>query len=267
MAVDLASILSQIERVDVPRRHRLFFTLVFASIIRRASNADPVPVSGLEVTSHMRRLEEEGRRINPFSLFRRAVARGLKDWEEYEDERSGSNCTVDVRQADAMRLRRHVRRNVDVIITSPPYHQAVDYYRRHTLEMYWLRFVRNQADRLRLRARYIGRHGIARSDPLVARRAARSTLAGQWERKLEDLNAARAIDFRHYITAMCKSVEGMAKALKPGGKAVFVLGKNTTSGGPNDTEHGHLRRDRLFAPGTARQVLVPGEESIYDIRS
>ena len=70
VSVDLATICSQIDQLDAPRKHRLFFELVFASIIRRASNADPVPVSGLEVTSHMRMLEEKGRRINPFALFR-----------------------------------------------------------------------------------------------------------------------------------------------------------------------------------------------------
>ena len=231
VAIDLGMILCQIERVQMPNRHRLFFRLLFASIIRRASNADPVPVSGLEVTSHMRKLEEEGRRVNPFGLFRRAVARGLKDWEEYEEERRGCGCTVEVRQADAMRLRSHVRRSVDVIITSPPYHQAVDYYRRHTLEMYWLGFVRDQGDRLRLRARYIGRHGVPRSDPMVERATARSTLAGQWEEKLKERSEARAMAFRHYINAMTKCVEGMAKALKRGGRAVFVVGKNTTSGG------------------------------------
>ena len=231
VAIDLGMILSQIERTQMPKKHRLFFTLVFASIIRRASNADPVPVSGLEVTSHMRKLEEAGRRINPFGLFRRAVARGLKDWEEYEEERHRFSCTVDVKQGDAMRLRRHVRRRVDVIITSPPYHQAVDYYRRHTLEMYWLGLVRDQGDRLRLRTRYIGRHGVSMTDPMVERPMARSTLAGEWESKLKDRSEARARAFRHYINAMTKSVEGMERVLKRRGKAVFVLGKNTTSGG------------------------------------
>ena len=37
--------------------------------------------------------------------------------------------------------------------------------------------------------------------------------------------------FRHYVNAMTKCVEGIAKVLKQGGKAVFVVGKNTTSCG------------------------------------
>lgn len=231
VSVDLATICSQIDQVDVPRKHRSFFYLVFASIIRRVSNADPVPVSGLEVTSHMRMLEEKGRRINPFAIFRSAVSRSLNDWEEYEGQKSGSSGTVEVRRADAMRIRRHVRRNVDSIITSPPYHQAVDYYRRHTLEMFWLRLVNDRSDRLQLRSRYIGRYRVSKSDPMTRPCASRSTLAQEWEAKLEERSASRANDFRHYIAAMSKSIDGLATRLNSGGKAVFVLGKNTTSGG------------------------------------
>ena len=231
VTVDLGTILSQIEQTQMPKRHRLFFRLVFASIIRRASNADPVPVSGLEVTSHMRKLEKEGRRINPFDLFRRAASRGLKDWEKYEETRRGCECTVDVKQRDAIQLPKHVRRSVDAIITSPPYHQAVDYYRRHTLEMYWLGFVRDRGDRLRLRTHYIGRHGVRKSERMVEQPTAKGTLAGRWEAKLHECSEARAMAFRHYVNSMTKCVEGMAKVLKRGGKAVFVVGKNTTSGG------------------------------------
>ena len=71
--VDLARILSSIDHVNVPETHRAFFRLIFASIIRRASNADPVPVSGLEVTAHMKRLDSAGRLINPFQLFFKAM--------------------------------------------------------------------------------------------------------------------------------------------------------------------------------------------------
>ena len=230
VAVDLAEIQSQIDCVDVPENHRLFLQLIFASIIRKASNADPVPVSGLEVTSHMRRLEAKGRYINPFRLFRRALSQSLKDWDEYQRRRSGAS-SIEIKQADAMQIRRYLRRKVDVIITSPPYHQAVDYYRRHTLEMYWLRLVNNQSERLLLRKQYIGRHGIAKSDPIARRRSLTSPLAQQWEVKLRDRSEARAIDFRHYICAMTKCIYGMASALRQGGRAVFVLGKNTTSGG------------------------------------
>ena len=94
VAVDLATIRTQIDLASIPNTHRLFLQLVFASIIRGASNADPVPVSGLEVTAHMRSLEDKGRQINPFYLFRRNLSRALRDWEEYQSRRRKSKTTV-----------------------------------------------------------------------------------------------------------------------------------------------------------------------------
>src|ERR1700733_12874697 len=44
-------------------------------IIRNSSNADPVPVSGLEYTAHMRKKDHAGRLVNPYALFRTALRR------------------------------------------------------------------------------------------------------------------------------------------------------------------------------------------------
>ena len=62
--VDLARIKKEITELKATKAERDFFLLCFASIIRAASNADPVPVSGLEVTSHMKEREKEGRVVN-----------------------------------------------------------------------------------------------------------------------------------------------------------------------------------------------------------
>ena len=129
-----------------------------------------------------------------------------------------------------MSIRKHLRRKVDAIVTSPPYHQAVDYYRRHTLEMFWLGLVNSRQDRLRLRSKYIGRYNIAKSDPIAKNGTLRTPIAREWDAKLRDRSEPRARDFRHYILAMSRCIEGVASVLRTGGKAVFVLGKNTTSG-------------------------------------
>ena len=230
VAADLAKIRTQIDVIPIPHRHRLFFQLVFASIIRKSSNADPVPVSGLEVTSYMRTLDKKGRYINPFKIFRKALSRSLKDWEQYQSLRSRSRGTVELKQSDTMRIRASFRRKVDVIITSPPYHHAVDYYRRHTLEMYWLRLVNSHDERLRLRSQYIGRHGVAKSDAMAKHGKLRSPLAQKWEAILKGRQQERSNDFRHYVAAMSTCLSGMASCLNPNGRAVFVLGKNRSDG-------------------------------------
>ena len=154
--LDLARILNVIDSIEIPTTHRAYFRIIFASIIRNSSNADPVPVSGLEFTKHMKALDAAGRQIDPFSLFFRAVLKGLSAMEAYWEE-SDPSIHVSVSKVDARVLRGRIRREVDTVITSPPYHSAVDYYRRHQLELFWLGCAENQTERLKLLPHYIGR--------------------------------------------------------------------------------------------------------------
>lgn len=228
--VDLARLRKAILSLDVPRTHRDFFLLCFASIIRGASNADPVPVSGLEVTSHMLDKEAAGRIVDPFALFDRALSRSLDDMEEFV---SKTNPRVGARSlwADAVELTSRVRDKVDVVITSPPYHNAVDYYRRHTLEMYWLDLVASHEDRLLLLPRYIGRPKIPQSHRFVSTGEHLSTLAKRWERRIRSHSHERANAFKHYMVAMRRSLDEVATLLRTGGEAIFVLGKSSWNGG------------------------------------
>lgn len=228
--IDLANIRKVIESADAPNTHRELFQLIFARIIRNSSNADPVPVSGLEVTSYMKKKDEKGRIINPFSLFRRASAQALEDVEKFVENRTATSGHIRVRQIDATQLHRAITTSVDVVITSPPYHNAVDYYRRHTLEMYWLGFVKNQEERLQLLPRYIGRSQVPKRHPFVQEGAVRSATADSWESRIRDQSASRADAFKHYMVAMQSSMDSIAERLPKGKSAILVLGKNSWNG-------------------------------------
>ncbi|CAJ7102828.1 DNA methylase N-4/N-6 domain protein [Burkholderia pseudomallei] len=225
--VDMARILHVIESEIVKAKLRPFFYLCFASAIRASSNADPVPVSGLEVTSHMKRKDAEGRVVNPFANFTRAVRKGLAAMESSaEFERLG---TCSVLQGDATELSKFVSARSSVCITSPPYHGAVDYYRRHTLEMYWLGMVSTQADRLALLPRYIGKSTVARRHHFLAEPMAVPALA-KWENRMRKISADRADAFKHYVVSMGKTFDQLAHLLPAGGKAILVVGKSTWNG-------------------------------------
>ena len=168
VVVDLARILNLIGSTAMPETHRTFFQLMFASVIRKTSNADPVPVSGLEVTSHMRRLDATGRLIDPIDIFARAIEKGLCAVEEYW-EVCKSSSQISVIHSDARALSTKIRKPVDAVITSPPYHNAVDYYRRHQLEMFWLGLTADRTNRLDLLGKYVGRHSVKRKDPILNR--------------------------------------------------------------------------------------------------
>jgi len=228
--VDLALIYREIQRAPIPRRHRDFFRVVFASIIRNSSNADPVPVSGLEVTSHMKARDKEGRLVNPFSLFDKALSRALTASKDFYSATDGS-VTARVILGNALDIHASVGANVDVVITSPPYHGAVDYYRRHQLEMFWLGHTTSQEARLALLDNYVGRPRVPRRDPLLKLTSQLSAaLARQWESLMAQASRERADAFRHYLTAMSRVFNGLAAVLKRGKLALIVVGHSSWNG-------------------------------------
>ncbi|MEX2128250.1 MAG: DNA methyltransferase [Xanthobacteraceae bacterium] len=230
VVVDLALIRSTIMSLRIPPAHKNFFLACFCSIIRNVSNADPVPVSGLEVTSHMKRKDKEGRIIDPFVNFESALERALQDRTEFESAIRGSGTNIRIGNGDATKLRKYVRTKVDLVITSPPYHNAVDYYRRHTLEMYWLDLVESHEDRLDLLPKYIGRSRIQRMHPYLNGGKLESWFARRCESMMRNVDARSADAFKHYAVAMQRSFAALADMVKPSGNVVFVLGKSSWNG-------------------------------------
>jgi tRNA G10 N-methylase Trm11 len=229
VVVDLGRILRAIHQQPMSQRNRDFFSLCFAATIRAASNADPVPVSGLEVTSHMKKKDEAGRVIDPFALFEKSVNRSLQAISEFGLVAKPST-RVRTSQADATLLKSSVFRLFDAVITSPPYHNAVDYYRRHQLEMYWLGMTKSQAERLDLLPKYIGRPSQRRTHPFVQEGVIQSDLARQWEERIRVVDPRRADNFKHYVVAMSRVFGQISRVLRRGGNAVFVVGHSTWNG-------------------------------------
>ena len=229
VVVDLARILRRIQKADIPATHHDFLLLCFAAILRASSNADPVPVSGLEVTSYMKQKDVDGRVVNPFNLFRRAVARALDDVQAFQG-RVVQHTRLSASRGDATRLTSCLSNTVDVVITSPPYNSAVDYYRRHLLEMFWLGFTASHEERLQLLPKYIGRSRVRRGHPYVASGAINTPLIRAWDADIRCRHRDRADAFKHYVVAMGKAVQEITRALKPGGRALFVVGQSRWNG-------------------------------------
>jgi 16S rRNA G966 N2-methylase RsmD len=224
--VDLARILKTIAELDVPATHKRLFRVVFASIIRDSSNADPVPVSGLEVTAYMKERDAAGRLIDPFAGFERALRKTLISCEEFA-RRTKPGISAQVRLGDATRLAHRVDQSVDAVLCSPPYHGAVDYYRRHQLEMFWLGATETTDDRLDLLQRYIGRPKVAMRHPYVANGSLDTKLAQRWEQRIRQVSTERADAFRHYLVAMTKFFDSLGPLLPSGAPALLVVGHST----------------------------------------
>jgi hypothetical protein len=236
VVIDLARIKQVIDLHDSDERSKLLLQIVFASIIRNSSNADPVPVSGLEFTAYMRKRDVAGRLVNPFALFRGSARKALVAVSEWISALPEGAVEPRAVTGSAFALPDEIPQNFDAVITSPPYHNAVDYYRRHQLEMFWLAYTRTQAERLALLPNYIGRPGIARKNPLLSQPWCPSDLADQWERKIREKSLQRSNDFRHYVQAMKHVFDGLAGRLRRGAPAIFVLGQSQWQGESIPTE-------------------------------
>ena len=238
--VDLARISFCIQDLCTDDRTKLFLNSVFASIIRNCSNADPVPVSGLEYTAHMKRRDASGREVNPFALLRQAAGKAVTAVNEWSLAIPDGVPEPEAFVGSALNFPDSLPRTVTAVITSPPYHNAVDYYRRHQLEMFWLGLTATQEDRLAILPGYIGRPRVPLSNPLFRDQWSPSPLADSWERKIRADSPVRANDFRHYVIAMARVFGQLSSWLPSGAPAVFVVGHSQWNGQPIPT-------DRLFA--------------------
>jgi len=151
--LDYARIDHAIWNGGLPRRSnsvRRFFLACLISSIRRISFADPSPVSGLEITKHMKGKIGAGYDIDVFGQFRRRVELAIRRMGEYSAylSKSGTYHTpcysAQVDCLDLLKLARPPGFKPNLIFFSPPYCNAIEYWRRHRLEFFLSRFLDEQ---------------------------------------------------------------------------------------------------------------------------
>lgn len=202
----------------------------FLNCIRGWSNADPVPVSGLEVTKHIREKRKNGFHPDVKRQYIVALTKTLASIETYSARLEAKSLIPTVIQSDASGFLRRTRQTYDSLITSPPYLTAVDYYRRHTLEMFWLDPSLDKDKRLQLKKLYIGQYQVSSS---MIERAEATELTARTERlavRIEDRNEYRARAFRHYFSSMKDIFFAAATRVKRGGRIVIVIGNGRMDG-------------------------------------
>jgi hypothetical protein len=151
-----------------------------------------------------------------FNGFERSVAQVRSRLPQFPTKGRAS-----VRLGDARRIRLEDN-SVDAVITSPPYLNAIDYMRGHRLALVWLGF---RLSELRsIRSNSIG----AERSPDLPRSCEKEI-----QRSLGDMTGLAA---RHrgmidrYIQDVLVMSKEVARVLKPGGVATFVVGNSCLSG-------------------------------------
>ncbi len=114
-------------------------------------------------------------------------------------------------------------RSIDLVLTSPPYLNAIDYLRCSKFSLVWM--GHSVCDLRQLRAESVG---TERGLPSAEDKAACLVI--------KDLKLKPALSDRHeailrrYVVDMRTSVKEVARVLKKDGRAVYVIGENTLKG-------------------------------------
>jgi hypothetical protein len=213
---------------------RRFFKACLLSAARRISNADPYPVSGLEITKHMRARLAAGYEIDVFAEFERRVRLNIARMESYVSYLRDHNATktraavVQGDCLDILKIKEQFGFEADLILFSPPYCNAIEYWRRHQLEYYMGGFLTKQEIPAHNR-RFVGRRAIGgRSAPVPP------VLTSRIDETISALHAGgrrvKAWQLWHYFNDMNLRLRNFFSALPQGGRAVIVVGDSRTSG-------------------------------------
>jgi len=213
---------------------RRFFKACLLSAVRRISNADPAPVSGVEITRHMRERFKQGYEVDVVAEFERRVRKNMERMEtyvEYLRNQETRNTPVAFILDDCKninRIKRGFEYPLDLILFSPPYCNAIEYWRRHRLE-YFLGGFLAPKDTGSHHRKFIGRRvlGGPSSDlpPLLDQNLADSAIRSLYYGN----RRVKAWQLWHYFNDMKVRIGNFYKALEPAGKTVIIVGDSRTS--------------------------------------
>jgi DNA modification methylase len=127
---------------------------------------------------------------------------------------------ADVRLGDARCMNRIDAHSIDAVLTSPPYLNAIDYMRGHRLSLVWL--GHSVRDLREIRGQSVG-----------SERGIENAADGRGQARIEQaMGDLDALSPRHkamvhrYAQDIGRFVSEVARVLKPGGQATFVVGNS-----------------------------------------
>lgn len=164
----------------------------------------------------------------PFARFESAAARVAAGCIGAEEAGRGAAAAADVRLGDARRMDMRGG-SADMVITSPPYLNAIDYMRCSKFSLVWMGYTIGRLRRIRSEAigTEVGMYGGDGGGACPSHEDRIISALGLGRRALQ--GRTRAILAR-YVRDMGLVVEETARVLDRGGTAAYVVGENTVRG-------------------------------------
>lgn len=202
-------------RVLAPNAMRNFFDVVLSSVIITKSGG----VSLARDLAHSRPHKVTGKKIrSPIDVFQEKSTRALASLATLDN--SGHRAVVLRGDSRALPLDSD---SVDLIVTSPPYANAIDYVRAHKFSLVWLGYTIPQLTHAR--RKYIGAEVRLEGATAVWSETAHSCL-----RAVGECDGKRSQVIARYFVDMQRSIQEMFRVLRPGRACIIVVGSSTVRG-------------------------------------
>ena len=159
--------------------------------------------------------------IKPFAAFLKAVERVLQNCLSLKQRKRGFAPRVHLGDARCLALRDCT---IDLVLTSPPYLNAIDYFRCSKFSLVWMGY--SVAEIRLLRKTSVGTEagqGHSESESVAQKLIAHLRIKAR-------LSERQKAVLSRYICDMDSSIGEVSRVLKPGGKAIYVIGENTVRG-------------------------------------
>jgi hypothetical protein len=159
--------------------------------------------------------------IKPFNKFLAAVHQVLKNCIRNDQRDRGPSAKVSLGDARKLPI---ASGTVDLVLTSPPYLNAIDYMRCSKFSLVWMGYTVGEL--VGIRAESVGAESgdqNASENENVREIISKLKLSPKLSPRHEAILA-------HYVEDMKNAVQEAARVLSPGGKAVYVVGENTVRG-------------------------------------
>lgn len=157
----------------------------------------------------------------PFNKFTNAVEIVIANAPQRGSSRKGPVATT--KRGDARKLPISSG-SIDVVLTSPPYLNAIDYMRCSKFSLVWMGYP--LAELRRLRGESVGTE-VSLSPNEINGRVTEIVRELKLQPRLRNRDAAI---FARYIKDMDESLREVARILAPGGRAIYVVGNSTVRG-------------------------------------
>lgn len=204
---------------------RDFFLIAFSSLIlARTSVANARDI--VHSRHHYRKHEQVPNVREKFSQRLRVMIRMMTDFWQQCQEAPSRRVTTKVIGNDARNIPLPAE-SMDLVFTSPPYCNALDYVRAHAFTVAWLQdfFQMSQSEYTLLGREYIGtERSIIASDSLNELSLPEGLLVKKLATEVGAIDQRKGAIIQKYFADMWKVFFEMGRVLKPGRHLVVVVG-------------------------------------------